>query len=849
VLLDTEKSKNVGQGGASNAQITRWRYARWRGRTDLYYLAHDILGYNEKNYAFGITPSVHMDLINKLQKFPMPPPDIAHKIDLVRPWAAGGCIYPYGGKPFMSRKELPGKRRRLILDFRSAYKTTINCICHSIQWLLNYPDIAMLMVQSSTEKAERNLLELKSHFIHNSLFREIYPDYCPPNTKRDFGNRTEFTLPNRQNKNRKEPSVLTASIDKKTAGLHVEVIKCSDIVEEANTRTPSQLSQTAYAFEMFKNLLVDRDDFIDVEGTRYDFCLHGDTGITMSDWSQKPIRDIQVGDEVVGWHMDNITGRAKRRMMIRSKVLAVGSKLAPCKKYTFASGRSIICTPEHRFWRGKGWMKNTKNSEYGEIRRLKSVRRLLIPQDKAESYDSGWLAAIYDGEGTFRKNPDHPSGSICITQSTHNPGVIEAIRRALTVMGFEYYESWYKPSAHHGGKEFWEDRCNFVINGGWQGRYKFLRQIEPVRKEKIAESLFGQLFTTEDKIVLVEDAGEHEVFFFQCETGNYIADGCCSKNSDLYGQIIDAERKRTPEKRLWETYIRGVYKKEMDGKPHTLDIDELDIRNYERDKDGNLVSWWPERFPVEMLEQERYSGPESEDVFATQMLNDPLDATGKQIFDVKDMTWIDPDEFSKVKTVFYTTTVDTAETQSERSDYTAITTCAWDRGGRCYVCDIRYGRFLQDEIIANLFDVWQKFKPSSIKIEETGFVRGLKSSISHWSEKMQIYPIFEFIPRDTQQSKVERIMGIQAWYKSGDLRFLSDLKYRQELTDQFTRFPKYKYDDILDTIADQFQNREHFGRLASRPTPDETYMKIKERFYYGEEESEKYDEVRKLTGL
>jgi predicted phage terminase large subunit-like protein len=588
VLLDTEKSKNVGQGGASNAQITRWRYARWRGRTDLFFLAHDILGYNEKNYNFSINLPVHGPLINMMQKFPITQEEMT-KYDVVRPWAAGGCIYPYGGKPPISRKLLPGKRKRLILAPRSWMKTTLNCVAGTIQWLLNYPDMAILMVQSSTEKAEKNLHEIKSHFIHNALFREIYPDYCPVKIKGDWGNRTEVTLPNRQNKNRKEPSIMTASVDKKTAGLHVELIKCSDIVEEGNTRTVGQMMQTAYAFEMFQKLLVDPDDFIDVEGTRY-----------------------------------------------------------------------------------------------------------------------------------------------------------------------------------HGG--------------------------------------------------------------------------------DLYGKIIKEERDSPIEDREWEIYVQSLYKKDTKGTLYTFGPEEMDLP-YLRDEKGQFVSWWPERFPVAAQEKIRRRSPEAEEVFATQMLNNPLDVEGGQAFDPKDMVWIDRSEFDKVKVVFRTVTVDTAETQNDRSDFTAVTTCAWDRGGRCYVEDIRYGRMLQDEIIAHLFDVWQKYSPISIKIEETGYVRGLKPSISRYSEKLGIFPVWDFIPRDTQVSKTERIRGIQPWYKSGDLRFLSDLRYKQELKDQFGEFPKSRYDDILDTIADQFQNREHFGRLASRPTPDETYMKIKERFYYGEEESEKYDEVRKLTGL
>jgi predicted phage terminase large subunit-like protein len=696
----TSKTQNTGQAGASNAQIEKWRRLRWRGRTDLFFLAHNILGYNKKNYTFGIDAQVHGPLISSLQKFPMPEWETACKLDFVSP---ARCIYPYGGKPAMSRKALPGVRKRLILAPRSFFKclcksqriktlrgfvavedlvsgdqlwglqdledyeasvvslvakekqvnlqpcvelaftqtsirvsanhpirtftksgprwipagelrpgnrvvglldsvncimpevvkevsdiglqetwdiqtssgnfflgdvlvknTTLNCATHSIQWLLNYPDLAMLMVQSTTEKAELNLQEIKSHFIHNPTFREIYPDYCPQNVRRDFGNRTEFTLPNRVNKTRKEPTMLSASIDKKTAGIHVEVIKCSDIVEEGNTRTAGQMDTTAYAFEMFQKLLVDPDDFIDVEGTRYDF-------------------------------------------------------------------------------------------------------------------------------------------------------------------------------------------------------------------------------------------------------------------DDLYGRIIKNEKKAiasgyTPK---WGFHCQGIYKKATEGEP-TFQPDELDMP-YLRVKD-KFVSYWPERFSIDDLERERYNSPEAEEVFATQMLNNPLDVKGAQVFDIKEAAWIEPEDFAKAQIVHRTVTVDTAETQSARSDYTAITTCAWDRGGRCYVEDIRHGRMLQDEVVDAIFTVWLKYNPVSIKIEETAYVRGLKPTIQRMAEKLNHFPVFEWISRDSNASKIDRIKAIQPWYKSGDLRFLTNLKHRAELTEELARFPKSRYDDILDTIADQFQNKVTFGgRLSARKTPEEVF--------------------------
>jgi hypothetical protein len=91
----------------------------------------------------------------------------------------------------------------------------------------------------------------------------------------------------------------------------------------------------------------------------------------------------------------------------------------------------------------------------------------------------------------------------------------------------------------------------------------------------------------------------------------------------------------------------------------------------------------------------------------------------------------------------------------------------------------------------------------------------LMPTIGRMSSLTGIYPNFVFIQRDTQTSKQERILSIQPWYKGGLLYFCSDLPefVKDHLKHELTRFPKYAYDDLLDTIADQFQGEDVFGPL------------------------------------
>jgi predicted phage terminase large subunit-like protein len=528
--------------GPADEKLARLAHARWKARTNLFWLATEVLGYKD------ISLDVHYPLLNILQRFPAPPPGERAKYDDID-WTRQRYT------PYVPMRELDGSRRRLILDPRGMFKTTVNVICHTVQWILNYPDIAVLIVHAKQEVAEDILGEIKAHFQSNRILREMFPEYCPPANKRDFGTRQKFTVPNRTQpaRKRKEPTVGISSIDTAVAGYHYDVIKFTDIVCLENSGTKDQLQKVAYSFGMYRNVLVKPTDWIDVEGTRYHF-------------------------------------------------------------------------------------------------------------------------------------------------------------------------------------------------------------------------------------------------------------------SDLYGRIIDGEQKKPQEERRWAIHIRGIYKKDTKGKPYTFTPEEMADCDYLRDAAGTPVSWFPTWFPVSEMELERQDPATGEFLFASQRLNNPVDTSDEKPFPIKLIKWKSRLDMSRVPMAYYTTTVDTAETQGASADSTAIVTCGWDQFGRCYVVDIRHGKMMPDAIIRELFIACLKYEPVSIRIEETGFVRGLKPSIRRQEDLMGRYLPFDFIPRDNQVAKAARILNtLQPWYRRGEIIFCEDLACREALEQELTRFPAYK-DDILDALADQFQNRDWFGR-------------------------------------
>lgn len=245
---------------------------RAKCRTDLLYLCNEILGYKDINRR------IHGEVIDALQKFPA-------GTDY---WTKTGWIYTPGCPIY----NLRGNRRSLTLITRDSMKTTLCSIAHSIQWILAYPNVRILMSTATAKLCTMILQQVKEHFISNVYLRELFPEHCPQLKKNgkvdDFGNAEQFTTLARTDKTVKEPTFQIATVETKIAGQHVDVAKNDDIVDRENARTPGglQIVKDYYSFldPIVDHYQIDRNDidpevvklygnhgWIDNAGTRYDF--------------------------------------------------------------------------------------------------------------------------------------------------------------------------------------------------------------------------------------------------------------------------------------------------------------------------------------------------------------------------------------------------------------------------------------------------------------------------------------------------------------------------------------------------------------------------------------------------
>ena len=152
----------MGEKVSREELLARWENAkkvRHMARTNLLYLCRELLGYKD------VSKEVHGEILAHLQKFK----GGTETVD-------DNGIVTY--TPNCPIQDMEGSRNNLILFPRGHFKTTIITIAHTIQWIINYPDIRVALSMAIGDQTQKVMKELKGHFQYNPLFRKYFADCC-----------------------------------------------------------------------------------------------------------------------------------------------------------------------------------------------------------------------------------------------------------------------------------------------------------------------------------------------------------------------------------------------------------------------------------------------------------------------------------------------------------------------------------------------------------------------------------------------------------------------------------------------------------------------------------------------
>lgn len=562
-----------------------------------------------------------------------------------------------------------------------------------IQEVINDPEITIGIFSFNKPTARKFLRQIKYEFESNEQLKRLYPDTLYADPKKESPRWSEDSgIVVKRKGNPKEATVEGHGlVDGQPTGAHFLLRVYDDVVTVDSVTSPEMVQKTTEAWALSDNLGARGETGMARSwhiGTRY--CTVADTKILMADWTHKRIADVVVGDVVVGW--EQRTGDGKR-FLRQSVVKATGNhEKQPVNTYTFDSGRSVICTPDHQWWRGP----HGSGGEYCP---------LTVPAPRNRRNDG--------------------------IVGVNNPYRLVGQRKGL---------SWVRellvPLEPDGRGHMRHDRCVFNINGGWRERYRFLAQIKPTKIRKLAPTLFAQMQTEKRSLRVAENAGHQDVYWLETETGNYVANGFCSKNSfqDTYQTMMDMG---AVIPRIYPATDTGY----RDGDPVFLPKDVWD------DKKKRQTTT----------------------VLAAQMLQNPSAGTAA-IFDKE---WL---KFSDIRpaTLNIYILCDPASSKKKGSDKTAIPVVGIDSAGNKWLVDgwhHKMGLAERYTRIKELRKLWMRMP--GVQSVKVGYERyGSTSDLEHFEIEMQRdrdeFEIVELAwPREGPGSKIDRVQRLEPDFRNG----------------------------------------------------------------------------------
>lgn len=160
-------------------------------------------------------------------------------------------------------------REALIMDPRGFYKSTISRV-DCIQWMLNVPDVRILLLTSEFSLAKAMMRMIKRYLCLSEGEKPtdlhlLFPEYILRG--RDTTSGTPFVLSCRKH-NQTEPTLWVKPIGANLAGWHCDVKKGDDVVTEKNCNTIEVRKELNEKYDGTANIS-DLWTFSDSIGTRY----------------------------------------------------------------------------------------------------------------------------------------------------------------------------------------------------------------------------------------------------------------------------------------------------------------------------------------------------------------------------------------------------------------------------------------------------------------------------------------------------------------------------------------------------------------------------------------------------
>lgn len=254
-------------------------------KTDLFYLCKYILGYDKMteathgelcriaqslapNQVLQTTPPSHPHDPVRREKYEISPTTDVDNIKNTPDTPEKKLEHDVTSSEFD-----PAKNFFLLLMPRGTFKSSVVTIGLSIQFILNDPDIRILIDSETFGKSKAFLAEIKGHLQENQKLREVYStlygSYPDSRRKDDLWKDSELNISARK-RPRKEPTLSCAGVDIPKTGMHYDLIVGDDWHSERNVTNKDQIEQVVDHYKLALSL-IDPGKPLIIIGTRWDY--------------------------------------------------------------------------------------------------------------------------------------------------------------------------------------------------------------------------------------------------------------------------------------------------------------------------------------------------------------------------------------------------------------------------------------------------------------------------------------------------------------------------------------------------------------------------------------------------
>ncbi|MFI5629200.1 Hint domain-containing protein [Streptomyces sp. NPDC051664] len=258
------------------------------------------------------------------------------------------------------------------------------------------------------------------------------------------------------------------------------------------------------------------------------YCLWPEHRLLTADLRWVPCGDLRAGDKLLAFDEETPEGCTHRRLRW-SEIVRSEPAVKECVRVVLEDGTDVVCTTDHPWLAQRLDRPSSNPKRWVRADRLMDeapyVIRLLDTWTEARSYEAGWLAGMFDGEGSIYMGKSSSKAGIAQVSGP----VAYRFTAWMKEAGFDTSEC-PRPSGVTG----------YEVAGGWPEMLRALGTLRPERLINRLQQLDVDRLSIRSrgnprvKVVAVEPVGPRPIQSIMTTTGTYIGEGFAMHNSGDY---------------------------------------------------------------------------------------------------------------------------------------------------------------------------------------------------------------------------------------------------------------------------------------------------------------------------